>query len=238
MALTASQICTLARDIAKCPNYTEKSGQLLNVILADLCQTYDFDVIRKTDTSVVLSTATGSGPYLLTEDFLRARINEVFYTINGVKYVMVNLEMWEYDALVQQAGINNFPQAYTIDVSLEDNARPALYVWPPASGAYPLTIRYQPQMPDITTPESSSDVPWFPNTKYLINRLAGELMMLTDDDRAVQYLGNNPQGAEGILTKYLNLKDDPEGRAKRVQLDRRNFGRSFDRLPNTKLIGW
>lgn len=238
MAYNAQQICSLARQIAKCPAFTEQSGALLNVILADLCQTYDFDIIRKTDTSVTLSTATGSGPYALPADLLRARINEVFYTINGVKYVMVNLEMWEYDALVQQAGINNFPQAYTIDVSLEDNATASLYVWPPASGAYPLTIRYQPQMPDITTPETSTDVPWFPNQKYLINRLAGELMMLTDDDRATAYLGDNPNGAEGILNKYLKMKDDPEGRAKRVQLDRRNFGTSFNRLPNTKLIGW
>lgn len=217
---------------------TEQSGQLLNTILSDLCQTYDFDVIRKTDTSVTLSTATGSGPYALSNDYLRARINEVFYTINGVKYVMVNVELWQYDALVQQAGINNFPQCFATDMSLQDNATPVLYVWPPASGAYPLTIRYQPQMPDITSPETSTDVPWFPNTKYLINRLAGELMMITNDDRATAYLGDNPQGAEGILTKYLKLKDDGEGRVQTVQLDRRNFGKSFDRLPSTKLIGW
>ena len=123
-------------------------------------------------------------------------------------------------------------------MSLETNATPVLYVWPPASGSYPLTIRYQPQMPDIATPETSTDVPWFPNQKYLINRLAGELMMLTDDDRATAYLGNNPQGAEGILTKYLKMKDDGEGHAHRVQLDRRYFGSRFNKLPNTKLIGW
>jgi hypothetical protein len=236
--MDAQTICSLARQIAKCPNYTTQSGQLLNSVLSDLCQTYDFDVIRKTDLNIVLSTGTGSGPYALPADFLRARILEVFYTINGVKYVMVNLELWEYDALVQQSGINNFPQCYTIDVSAVDNAQPVLYVWPPASGAYPLTIRYQPQMPDITTPETSSATPWFPNTNYLITRLAGELMKLTNDDRATAYLGDGGQGAEGILRKYLELKDDPEGRAKRVQLDRRFFGNRFNRLPNTKLIGW
>lgn len=236
--MDAQTICSLARQIAKCPNFTTQSGQLLNSVLSDLCQTYDFDVIRKTDTSVVLGTATGSGPYALSADFLRARINEVFYTINGVKYVMVSLEMWQYDALVQQAGINNFPQSYTIDVSGVDNSQPVLYVWPPASGSYPLTIRYQPQMPDIVAPETSSDVPWFPNTSYLITRLAGELMRITNDDRAQAYLGDGGQGAEGILRKYLLLKDDPEGHTKTVQLDRRYFGRAFNRLPSTKLIGW
>lgn len=239
MALNASQICSLARQIAKCPKFEEQSGQLLNAILAELCQTYDFDVIRKVDTSITLSTGTGSGPYELADDYLRARINEIFYTILGVKYVMIALELWEYDALVQQAGINNFPQAFATDVSLESgNSVPVLYVWPPASGSYPLTIRYQPMMPDITTPESSTDVPWFPNSNYLITRLAGELMRVTNDDRTAQYLGPNATGAEGILTKYLMMKDDKGNRAQKVQLDRRNFGRSFDRLPNTKLIGW
>lgn len=236
--MDAQTICSLARQIAKCPNYTTQSGQLLNSVLSDLCQTYDFDVIRKTSTAITLSTGVGSGPYSLPSDFIRARILEVFYTINGVKYVMVNLELWEYDALVQQSGINNFPQAYTIDVSRVDNVTPVLYVWPPASGSFPLTIRYQPQMPDITTPETSASVPWFPNTNYLITRLAGELMKLTNDDRFAAYLGDGAQGAEGILRKYLDLKDDPEGRAKRVQLDRRFFGNRFNRLPNTKLIGW
>ena len=87
--MDAQTICSLARQIAKCPNFTTQSGQLLNSVLGDLCQTYDFDVIRKTDTSVTLGTSTGSGPYALAPDLLRARINEVFYTINGVKYVMV-----------------------------------------------------------------------------------------------------------------------------------------------------
>ncbi len=236
--MDAQTICSLARQIAKCPDFKTQSGQLLNSVLSDLCQTYDFDVIRKTDTSVTLGTATGSGPYALPSDLLRARINEVFYTINGVKYVMISLELWQYDALVQQAGINNFPQSYVIDVSAQDNALPVLLVWPPASGAYPLTIRYQPQMPDITTPETSTSTPWFPNSNYLITRLAGELMKITNDDRANAYLGDGAQGAEGILRKYLALKDDPEGHTKQVQLDRRYFGKSFSRLPNTKQIGW
>lgn len=239
MALDAQTICETARQIAKCPGYETQSGNLLNMILADLCQTYDFDVIRKTDTSITLSTATGSGPYTLSSDYLRARINEVFYTIQGVKYVMVSMELWEYDALVQQGGINNFPQCFATDTSLQSgNSTPVLYVWPPASGAYPLTIRYQPQMPDITTPESSSTVPWFPNQNYLITRLAGELMRIVDDDRYAAYLGDGAQGAEGILRKYLEMKDDKEGHAQRVELDRRNFGKSFNRLPNTKLVGW
>ena len=98
-------------------------------------------------------------------------------------------------------------------------------------------------MPDIATPEISTTVPWFTYQQYLITRLAGEMMALADDDRAAAFLTDkeesNPQGAGVLLRRYLNLKDDPEGRAKTVELDRRRFGVSrWDRLPSTKTIGW
>jgi hypothetical protein len=45
-------------------------------------------------------------------------------------------------------------------------------------------------------------------------------------------------GAQGILNRYLKLKDDNSNRAKTIKLDRRQFGRAYNTLPNTKLIGW
>jgi hypothetical protein len=108
----------------------------------------------------------------------------------------------------------------------------------------PVTVRYFQQMPDIVTPETSAAVPWFPYQDYLITRLAGEMMQIADDDRAGNFLTNqesqNPQGAGVLLRRYLNLENDPEGRAKTVELDRRRFGAQsqWNRLPNTKSIGW
>ena len=96
-------------------------------------------------------------------------------------------------------------------------------------------------MPDITMPETSATVPWFPNTNYLVRRLAGEMMMLTDDDRAPAYLSAEeeqfPNGAGVILRRYLTMQDDPEGRVKRVHLDRRFF-KGPTQLKNTKIVGW
>jgi hypothetical protein len=46
--LTAAQIVTLACQIAKAPGMTAQAGQLLNMILAELCQDYDFQVARRT----------------------------------------------------------------------------------------------------------------------------------------------------------------------------------------------
>ena len=63
-------------------------------------------------------------------------------------------------------------------------------------------------------------------------------MRITDDERSDRFLGDGPAGAQGILRRYLELKDDSSNRAKTVKLDRRQFGRKFSTLPNTKTIGW
>lgn len=252
MAQTAQTICTLARQIAKCPGYTSQSGQLLNMILGELAQDYDFDTIRKTHSSTFVTGVVsgpgnqyiaGCGPNPMPTDFLRAENNEIIWYLQGVRYVIVVVQQDEFDRLTQTAGFNSYPTVGYIDMApVADALPPNLYVWTPASGAYPFTVRYFPQMADITTPESSTTVPWFPNQTYLITRLAGELMRLTNDDRCAAYLGDNEEngmiGAGAILSKYLKMKDDPEGKVNTVSLDRRRFGRNFSYLPDTKLVGW
>jgi hypothetical protein len=93
-------------------------------------------------------------------------------------------------------------------------------------------------MPDIDTPETSDDIPWFVFQNYLVTRLAGELMKLSDDTRANEYLGEGPNGAQGMLNRYLKLEGDKSSRSQMVKLDRRLFGSPYSRLPNTKTIGW
>jgi hypothetical protein len=238
MSLTAAQIVTLSCQIAKTSGMISQAGQQLNAVLSELCQTYDFSAARTITTFNFTGT---SGPYNLPADYLRTLKGKQFYTYNGQPYFMVRIELDEYDALVQQPGFQDFPRDFTVDMA---QSPPAEYVWPPPSIAVPVTVRYQRQMPDITTPETSATVPWFPFQQYLITRLAGEMMQIADDDRANYFLTNdekiNAQGAGVLLRRYLNLKDDPEGRTKTVELDRRRFGigGQFNRLPNTKSIGW
>jgi hypothetical protein len=248
MALTAQQILTLARQDAKCPNFASQSGQLLNMVLADLCQTFDFEVARKTfyfnfNPSLVAAIGAsiyGSGPYALPADYLRAAgPRAIFWTNQGVPYHLIPIDLVEFDSAVQQAGIQNYPYWYATDVSLSDETAagesgPGLYVYPPPSGAFPVTVRYFAQMPDIATPETSATVPWFPNQAYLRKRVAAELMGIVDDDRHEAWLA----GADKLLTEYLKLKDDKSNRAMTVQLDRRRFGPNFQSLKNTKTIGW
>lgn len=237
MALTAQQIVTLACQISKCPGFTSQAGQKLNAILRDLCQNYDLELARLTTT---FAFTTSSGPYAMPADYLRSRKGMVFYMYNGIPYSMVPIDISEYDMLVQQAGFNDFPRDFTTDMAVSP---PNMFVWPPPSiPGIIVTVRYYAQKPDITSPESSLALPWFPNDNYLITRLAGELMQLTGDDRVEKFLGDDPDtaplGAGTLLRRYLQMKDDPEGKTNTVKLDRRLFGTSFSRLPNSKIVGW
>jgi hypothetical protein len=251
MPLTAQQIVALAVQDARVPGMLSQAGQTLNAILSDLCQTYDFALTRQTfnfNFNAGLINTGGQSFQNLPANYLRGIRNECFYVISGVPYPMIPLDLEEYDMLVQQAGLANFPVFFTTDMSLtgatnnNTGAVPVALFWMIPSGAYPATIRYYSQMPDITTPESSSTIPWFPNQTYLRRRLAGELMALSDDERMADFLSDDedrhPNGAGVMLRKYLKLKDDKANRTQTVHLDRRRFGESFDRLKNTKLIGW
>jgi len=246
MALSAAQIINLALQTAKAPAFTAQAGQWLNAVLQELCQDYDLDVSKGTyvfnmnpgigTSAIYPNIQPGGGPYPLPTDFLRmVDDKDAVWYLNGVPYPMIPCDLSEYDNFVQQAGMQSYPYIFATDMS---QSPPNLVVWPPASGSYQTLIRYRRQMPDIATPETSSTVPWFPNQQYLLVRLAGEIMRITDDDRWQTFLGDGEFGAQGILRRYLIMKDDSTDRAKSVQLDRRQFNSSWSKLPNTKSIGW
>jgi hypothetical protein len=252
MALSAAQIISLCVQEARIPGFTSQALQKLNAILSDLAQTYDFDVTKQTYQFNFNSgqiNSNGQAYQNFPANYLRGIRNESFYIINGVPYPMIPCDLEEFDMLVQQSGLANFPVFYATDMSLMGvtnsasgtggAAVPVALFWQVPSGAYPVTVRYFSQMPDIA---DTSVTPWFPNQTYLIRRLSGELMSFSDDERQGSFLGDSedttPQGAGVMLRKYLQMKDDKSTRTKQVQLDRRRFGTSFDRLRNTKTIGW
>ena len=228
MAWQAQQICVSATQKAGAPGMLPQAGMALNAILSDLCQTFDLDVAKSV---VVMNIASGSGPYSLPATYLRTLPGEVFVTYNNVPYPLVAIDLAEFDALIQQPGLQSIPTMFATDMS---QSPPVMYVWPPPNGAYPLTVRFYQQMSDISTPESSSTVPWFPNTDYLDTKTTAHMMDLTDDSRAQMF----HERAEGVLNKYLKLKDDSSDRSLRVKLDRRYFGQNYNRLPSTKTIGF
>jgi hypothetical protein len=238
---TAAQICELARQIAKVPKYLTQSGQILNFVLEDLCQNYNLEINRVTDSFSMNTTvpATGAPANALSADWLRSNKDDVFYTIQGVNYFPIQDDQAQFDKHVLTAGLQSYPGFFFVDTSVSPSQ---MYFWPPPSGAYAVTARYFKQRPDITTPETATDVPWFPNTKYLVTAVAGGLMQLADDERADSFLSDNedtnPQGAGVLLRKYLKMQGDSSSNVKRVTLDRQLFGTGWNRLPNTKNVGW
>lgn len=247
MSLTAAQIIDLATQIAKCPAFTTQALQFLNATLQDLAQDYDFNIIRKTYTFNFSTSANGngyapgSGPNPMPPDFIRLHRRGSFYTIFQVPYKLIGVTQEEFDAFVQQPGLASYPYLAYVDVTQVAGQQPGLYVWPPSSGNYPATIRYNPQMPDLT---DTGQVPWFPNSNYLITRVAGELMRITNDDRMNAFLGDadpakdTAGSAASMLRSYLKMKDDPETSPKTVNLDPRLFKPNIATVRNTKTIGW
>lgn len=112
---------------------------------------------------------------------------------------------------------------------------PIGYVYPPPSGSFPVQMRYQRRMPDLTQAQVTAGVfPWFPNDGYLVKELSARLMTLSDDSRESQF----HRDAMDILAAYHRNKDDDANRAQTVQLDKRRFGPAFSNLRNTKQVGW
>lgn len=249
-ALSFTKIVTLACQMAQVPGFTSQGGDLINAILEELAQTYDFEAAESFTTfnfnTSLAPTGTyssllqpGSGPYSLPTNFLRAEFGDVFWTLNGVPYPMKAIDLVEFDMTVQQAGFTAYPYWYAVDMSpLGSGGAPLMLVYPPPSGNYPVYVRYKIQPANTASPQTSPAMPWFPSSTYLIVRLAGEMMRLSGDQRSREFLGVGPDGAQGILKRLLPMLDNPETRSKRVQLDSRRFGSSFNTLPNTKNLGW
>jgi hypothetical protein len=173
----------------------------------------------------------GSGPYALPDDFLSMDRNDFFWQLGGINYFPTAMPIAEFDALVQQPGFSSYPSCYAVDTSTDPWG---LYIWPASSGAYQAFGRYRKQTTDLTSPQTSSSVPWFPNQTYLVTRIAAEMMAITGDNRREQFL----RESENILRRYLDLEGNSATFAARVMLDNRRFGRRWLDQKSTKNIPW
>ena len=228
-ALTASQLVTYACQIAKCPGFTTQAGDMLNTILEALARENDFDILR-TSTSITIPTSLyPSNGVAMPANYLR--VKEVFYLVDGEVFYLNQLPLEQFDQLFAGPGISNYPQSFATDPS---TTPPTMYFYPPSAYALPATVRYQYLPTPITSPASSSSVPWYPNSNALLKMLAGQMAMFSDDGRfdALTAMG----GAE--FAKARPLDGDNEGFARSVSLDRRRFPGQAGSLAPTKLTGF
>lgn len=115
---------------------------------------------------------------------------------------------------------------------------PLVYVYPPPQSSLQAMIRYQKRMPDIV---DWTRYPWCHYDSYMLEKLTGRLCQLNDDERAGALLAGPDVNTspDGKLRLYLAMKDDEPSHPKRVELDRRTFGRGFHGSTKiTKQVGW
>jgi hypothetical protein len=72
---------------------------------------------------------------------------------------------------------------------------------------------------DISTPESSSAKPWFPDQDYLIHATAMRLMKITDDARYEKFVADG----EAMLRTHLIMEGDEQQVVKSIRLDPQRF---------------
>lgn len=216
--LTAAQIVTMACYIAKCPSYTQLAGQRLNEVLVDLALEQNLDIIRRTMTISVLPNQQA---YQLPANFLRAR--ECFYNIEGAVFQVLEYSLDDFDALFTGPNNSAYPEIFTVDQSTN-----ILQFYPLPLVPISVTFRYMDQSVEISNPDTSGGVPWFPKQSYLIGRVAEKMMQVTDDVRMAEFKAENDEE----LRRYLRMNNGNV--LNTVQLDPRRFNNPRD-LKATKL---
>src|SRR5215472_10079790 len=124
---SAVQIVQLACEAAHSPGKTQQATEFFNAILEDLGETYDFASARglySFNFNPGLTSNFGSGPYPLPIDYLRTSGSSgstgvqksVWWTLQGVPYPLVPIDLSEFDMQVMQAGIQSYPYLFATDM--------------------------------------------------------------------------------------------------------------------------
>ena len=174
-------------------------------------------MLRKTETiNIVIGS---NGPFPLATDYLRTY--DLFYTVNNFPYFLYPLSQEQYDQLFKDPSIANYPYAWTTNLTNQQTQGAGqLFIFPQSTTALALTHRYMVAMPDITTPESSSTIPWFQDQNYLIQATAARLMNSTDDARHDKF---NAECENMLRTHLIIGEGDEQQVVKEIKLDPRRF---------------
>jgi hypothetical protein len=216
MSITSAQIITDACQIAKCPGYTAQAGRQLNLVLSDLVLHRNLKV--NLITSTITIQAGSFGPFNLEPNYLRTY--DLFYNVSGTPYFLNPCSLKEIDGENYQSGIENYPYEWASDLSgVPTNGYGLLYIYPASGTTLTVTHRYYNQQADISSPSSSTTVPWFADQDYLTMATAARLMRFTDDDRYPQFV----QECEKMLEFHLMMEGDEQQVVKEVILDPRRF---------------
>ena len=236
--MQAKDICLLASRIAKGgTGMVAIAGQCLNLVLEDLKLVRNLKVNRVTQV-LTLTPAQQYGPFNLEQDYLRTY--DMFYplptsggaTSSSETQFMVPITMEQMDAEFKSPSIADYPYEFSTDLSTQaqtwSGGSPGVgtmtspgvfYIYPQTSGNITITHRYMKDQPDLVAPETSTTIPWFSHTQYLITATAATMMGVTGDDREAEYVGK----ADKLLAPDLIQEGDEQQAIHRVKLDPRTF---------------
>lgn len=230
MAITAAQIVADACAIAKCPGFTAQGGRSLNLVLSDLVLHRNLKVNLVTSSINVI--ANSNGPFNLESNYLRTY--DLFYLIDDQPYFLQPSNRAQFDSEPDKSTTSNYPYEWATDLSpVASGGVGLLYIYPQSNQNLTLTHRYFVQQADITTPETSSTVPWFSDQDYLVTATAARLMRMTDDSRYEKFVND----CEKMLQLHLMTEGDEQQVVKEVKLDPRRF-RTAGAIKPTKLDPW
>ena len=235
--MQASAICLMASRIAKGgAGMVSIAGQWLNLVLEDLKLNKNLKVNRVTQSITVQPGVYG--PFALEADYLRTY--DLFYplpvagggTASSMTQFLTPVTMAQFDAEFKSPSISNYPYEFATDLSTQAQvwsggsqgsgtltSAGQLFVYPQSSGTIVMTHRYMKDQPDMATPETSTQAPWFEYTEYLITATAANMMGVTGDDRFAQYR----QMAQDMLRPHLIMEGDEQEAVHSVDLDPRRF---------------
>jgi len=218
--LQAQQVVQRACAIAKVPGWIQQGGVYLNAVLEDLWLHRDLKINRVVEQITV--QANNYGPFTLPLNYLRTY--DLFFQQNNLPYFLHPISPEEWDQEFKDPSIANYPYEfmtllYDETTAQANNSAGQLFIYPQSSGQISLTHRYMVKQPDIVTPETSSVIPWFPDSLYLIKRTAAELMVETDDTRHDTLIAE----CEAMLRTHIIMEGDEQAVVKSVRLDPRRF---------------
>jgi hypothetical protein len=220
--LQAQQIVARACSIAKCPGFIQQGGIYLNMALEDLWLHRDLKINRVTEFITV--QANNYGPFTLPANYLRTY--DLFFQQNNLPYFLNPISTQEWDQEFKDPSIANYPYEFMTILLDETTALEqvppsagSLFIYPQSSGQIVLTHRYMVKQPDISTPETSATIPWFPDQQYLIMKTASFLMQESDDTRQESFL----KQCEAMLRIHIIMEGDEQQVVKSVRLDPRRF---------------
>ena len=230
MSISAAQIVADACAIAKCPGMTALGGRQLNLVLSDLVQHRNLKVNLVSNTINVV--ANSNGPFNLEADYLRTY--ELLYYIEDQPYFLNPSNRQQFDAEPNKSTTSNYPYEWASDLSpVSTGGLGLLYIYPQSNQNLSLIHRYFLKRADITSPETSSTIPWFSDQDYLVQATAMRLMRTTDDSRYTTFV----QMCDKMLEIHLLTEGDEQQVVKEVKLDPRRF-KVGGALRPTKLDPW